>query len=156
MNKEDTTIRLICRMRMFVICAILLLLSSFTRATVVSGYNKCGASQKDSSLWFSFNDTCYVTYKADSLMVEAEITKNSYEETVSYYISFTNHPLRSEKQLNSFISPNANKNELIIKHREQAERYVRATRDYFHLYIDSIIGQSLPAGAESKIKELWL
>ena len=155
MNKEYKKIRLTCRKRMFMVCAILLLLPSFTRATVVLEYNQCDTSQKDSLLWLSLNDTCYVAYKGDSLMVVAEITKNSYEETVSYNISFTNHPFRSEKQLNYFIPPDANKHDLIRKHREQVERYVRVNKYAIHQYADSIIGQWLPAGSEKTIKELY-
>lgn len=153
MNREDITIRLACQMRIFVICTILLLLPNFTYATLVPD-NKCDTYQED-GLWIEYHDTCYVPYKTDTLIIIAVITKDSYEEIVSYHISFANHPFRSPKQLNSFISPDEDWFEAIERRDRQATRYTRATKDTVPQYVNSTIAHFLPVGTEKRIKELY-
>lgn len=110
------------------------------------------------------DDTCYVTYKGDSLLVVVTTSKFSDGDQISFDVSLVDHPFRSSRQMIPLGVIEMDGLAMSEKRELQKDHYVRMHKDYLYQYVDSIIGSLLPVGTETKIRgsypyafrNLWL
>lgn len=104
------------------------------------------------------NDTCYVEYNGngDSLLVIIQSAWFSDgDHHVSYYVSFTNHPVRPEQQVVPLFPQEVGGVARLSQRDSQISHYMKLHEEYLRQQVDSIIGALLPNGAEIKIRESY-
>ncbi len=150
LKKYDDEIGYLCYMYLLYLCLFLI--------------PNCVQAQIEPAIAAVVDDTCYVAYKGDGLLVVVTTSKFSDGCQINFDVSLVNHPFRSSKQMIPFFPPEMDGPAMLEKREGQKDHYVRMHKDYLYQYVDSIIGGLLPVGTETKIRgsypyafrNLWL
>lgn len=92
LKKYDDEIGYLCYMYLLYLCLFLI--------------PNCVQAQIEPAIAAVVDDTCYVAYKGDSLLVVVTTSKFSDGCQINFDVSLVNHPFRSSKQMIPFSPRN--------------------------------------------------